>query len=71
MAEIVCQMMFRRFGEAEYRHAEVQHRTRMPAHGDLVEITVDSNPVLGRVASVTAEVGTAATVWVHVDEIGR
>jgi hypothetical protein len=70
MAEIICQMMLRRVGQAEYQSVEFQHRTRMPAPGDLVEVTVDKKQVLGRVAHVKYHsAGIAGTYYVHVDEV--
>lgn len=72
MSDIICQMRLKRVGNAMYEDVETQHRTRMPASGDLVEMTVNNKLVLGRVAYVTPPPAgaIAGTYYVHVDEIG-
>ena len=64
-------MTLKCIGHAEYKGVENQRRTRMPACGDRVEVTIDNKPVLARAADVTSPpASVAGTYHVHADEIG-
>jgi hypothetical protein len=67
-------MMLKCISQTEYKSVEIQRRTRIPACGDLVEVTVDSKPVLARVTRVTDVTSPSGSVdgtyRVHADEIG-
>jgi len=59
MAQIICQIKLKRIGGADYQNLGIQHLTEVPAHNEIIEITVQDDLVKGRVSGIASPRATA------------